>query len=86
MTSDQTGTTPVDDRLAAWAAQVCHDLKNPLTGITMSLELAREEAAELDAPAGAGLVSLIDRASRGAARLEAMLDDLAAQARGESDR
>ncbi len=84
MTSDADGRTTDQDRLAEWSARVSHDLKNPLTGITMSLELAREEAALVDAPAGPDIVALIDRASRGAARLQAMLDDLAAEARGDT--
>ena len=52
----------------------------------MSLELAREEAAALEDSAGDGIVALIDRASRGVVRLEAVLDELVAEARGEADR
>ena len=71
-----------DERLAAFAGQVSHDLKNPLTAVTMSLEMAREEAAEVE---GADLlVSLLDRSARGAVRMQTMIDDLLAYARGGS--
>ena len=69
-----------DERLASFAGQVSHDLKNPLTAVTMSLEMAREEAGEVE---GAELlVSLLDRAVRGADRMQHMIDDLTAYARG----
>jgi signal transduction histidine kinase len=71
-----------DERLAAFAGQLSHDLKNPLTGVTMSLEMARDEAADLDD--ADLLVSLIDRAGRGAERMQRMIDDLLAFARGGS--
>lgn len=67
--------------LATWAAKVAHDLKNPLTGITMSLEMAREDVAELDPEVGTGILALLDRAMRSADRLETMLEELTAEAR-----
>lgn len=69
-----------NERLAQFAGRVSHDLKNPLTAVTMSLEMALEEADEVgDAET---LVSLLDRASRGADRMQLMIDDLLAFARG----
>lgn len=67
---------PSGESRADWVARVSHDLKNPLTGITMALEMARAEAAGLDQAAGARIVALLERATRGAARLETVLDDL----------
>ena len=49
--------------------------RTPLTALALSLELMREEVedlGELDSALG----QLLDRASRGAARMEAMIDDL----------
>ena len=37
------------NELAAFAGQVSHDLKNPLAGVAMSIELAREEAGAVEA-------------------------------------
>ena len=71
-----------DERLAAFAGQVSHDLKNPLTAVTMSLEMALEEADE--AEDADMLVSLLDRAARGADRMQSMINDLLAFARGGS--
>ncbi len=67
------------DELAAFAGQVSHDLKNPLAGVAMSIELAREEAGafEADSPI---LISLLDRAGRGANRMLGMIDALHAYA------
>ena len=71
-----------DERLATFAGQISHDLKNPLTAVAMSLEMGLEEAAEAeDADL---LVSLLDRAARGAGRMQRMIDDLFAFARGGS--
>ena len=67
------------DELAAFAGQVSHDLKNPLAGVAMSVELAREEAGGLDVDSPI-LLSLLDRAGRGAERMRAMIDSLHAYA------
>jgi signal transduction histidine kinase len=68
-------TTPesADD----FVRRVSHDLKNPLSAIRMSLELAREELGE---GADQVVLDLIGRAERNAVRLEEMLDDLRADA------
>lgn len=64
---------PADDRLAAFAGQVSHDLKNPLSAIRMCLELAREEIPVDDE---SELLALIRRAERGVTRMDVMINDL----------
>ncbi len=59
-----------------FARRVSHDLKNPLSSIRMSLELAREELGQ---GADEIVLDLIGRAERNAVRLEEMLDALRAQ-------
>jgi len=67
-----------NERLGAFAGQISHDLKNPLSAISMSLEMARDEVTD-DDPV---IASLLERASRGADRMNAMIGDLLAFARG----
>ena len=62
-----------NERLAAFVGQVSHDLNNPLNAITMALELASDEAQALPTPAQDPFVGLLDRASRGAGRMHAMV-------------
>ncbi len=69
-----------NERLGAFAGQVSHDLKNPLAAIRMSVELARDEV-----PEDAALVGLLDRAERGARRMDAMISELLSFARGGGD-
>jgi signal transduction histidine kinase len=69
-----------NERLGAFAGQVSHDLKNPLAAIRMSVELARGEAE-----GDAALSRLLERAERGALRMDAMIDELLAFARGGGD-
>jgi len=64
-----------NERLAAFAGQVSHDLKNPLTALELSLGLMEEEVEDLGALDGA-LGQLLTRASRGATRMEAMINEL----------
>ena len=66
-----------NERLGAFAGQVSHDLKNPLSAIRMSVELARDEATE-----GSDLARLLDRAERGAERMNTMIGELLEFARG----
>jgi signal transduction histidine kinase len=66
-----------NERLGAFAGQVSHDLKNPLSAIRMSVELAREAAAE-----GSDLALLLERAERGAQRMNTMIGELLEFARG----
>ena len=70
-------TTEGDGELAAYADRISHDLKNPLSAIRMSLELAREELGDADPL----VLELFGRAERNAARIEKLLDDLTASAR-----
>jgi len=66
-----------NERLGAFAGQVSHDLKNPLSAIRMSVELAREEVDD-----GSDLARLLDRAERGAQRMNTMIGELLEFARG----
>lgn len=65
------------DELTAYAGQVSHDLKNPLSATRMSLELAREELGSEGDPEVLGLLA---RAERGAERMEGMINDRLASA------
>jgi signal transduction histidine kinase len=69
--------------LAAFAGQVAHDLRNPLSAVTMSLSLIAEETEE-----AGGDTFLIDRATSGAQRMQVLIDDLLSFARlgGELNR
>ena len=68
-----------NDRLAAFAGQVTHDLKTPLTTMSLSLELIRDE---LEDGAEAGdLVPLINRALGGSRRMTTMIEDVLSFAR-----
>jgi signal transduction histidine kinase len=69
-----------NERLGAFAGQVSHDLKNPLAAIRMSVELAREEVDDDD-----DLARLLERAERGAHRMDAMISELLTFARGGAD-
>jgi len=62
--------------LAAFAGQVAHDLRNPLSAVTMSLSLIEEEVQDSGSD-----TFLIDRASSGAQRMQALIDDLLSFAR-----
>jgi signal transduction histidine kinase len=68
-----------DDRLAAFAGQVTHDLKTPLTTMSLSLELIRDELEE--GASAQDLVPLISRALNGSARMATMIEDVLAFAR-----
>ncbi|HEY1134209.1 MAG TPA: ATP-binding protein [Nocardioides sp.] len=71
-----------NEHLAAFAGQVSHDLLNPLTSVALSLNLLQEELAERpveEQPLGG--VATVERALRGTARMEALIDDLLAFAR-----
>lgn len=81
VTTDAGGAPPPDEPLAVFAGQVSHDLKNPLAAITMSLEMARDEVEDLDLEDDT-LGGLLERAARGAERMQTMIDDLLAYARG----
>ena len=63
-----------NERLASFAGQVSHDLKTPLTSLSLSLSLIREQLG--DADAGAESAGLLDRAVNGAARMADLIDDV----------
>jgi signal transduction histidine kinase len=71
--------TTSDERLAAFAGQVTHDLKTPLTTMSLSLELIRDELE--DGTPAEDLLPLITRALRGAARMSSMIEDVLVFAR-----
>jgi signal transduction histidine kinase len=71
-----------DERLAAFAGQVSHDLKNPLAAISMSLELIQDELAEANTEGLEVVVDLAGRAYNGAVRMTGMIEDLLEFARG----
>ena len=64
-----------NERLAAFAGQVSHDLKNPLTALGMSLGLIEEELEDSGA-LDDELALLLERAANGATRMEAMIGEL----------
>jgi len=61
-----------NEQLAAFAGQVSHDLRNPLTAVTMSLNMMGDEIADDDAD----LTFLLQRAIGGAGRMQSLIDDL----------
>lgn len=66
-----------NQQLAAFAGQVSHDLRNPLTAVAMSLSMIEEEVD----PESDDLQFLVRRARGGATRMQSMIDDLLAFAR-----
>ncbi|HEY1135400.1 MAG TPA: GAF domain-containing sensor histidine kinase [Nocardioides sp.] len=67
-----------NEHLAAFAGQVSHDLRNPLSTVAMSLYLLQEEME--DEAASLGVVT-VERALRGTRRMQALIEDLLAFAR-----
>ena len=65
-----------NEQLAAFAGQVSHDLRNPLTAVTMSLQMIADGLDADDARA-----FLVQRALGGAGRMQSLIDDLLAYAR-----
>ncbi|MFC6342750.1 ATP-binding protein [Nocardioides hankookensis] len=65
-----------NEQLAAFAGQVSHDLRNPLTAVTLSLKMMDEEVDE-----DADLAFLVHRAIGGADRMQSLINDLLAFAR-----
>lgn len=74
-----------NERLGAFAGQVSHDLMNPLSSITMSLEMAQDAARGLPRDHRQPLGQLLDRAGRGAGRMDSMVRGLLEFARGGAD-
>lgn len=65
-----------NEQLAAFAGQVSHDLRNPLTAVTMALRLIEEEA-----DGDEDVNFLVKRAVGGAERMQTLIDELLAYAR-----
>ncbi len=59
------------EAVAQASGQIVHDLNNPLAGVAMCLEIARDQV-----PDGELLASLLDRASGSADRMKRMVVDL----------
>jgi signal transduction histidine kinase len=59
-----------NDRLAHFAGQVSHDLKNPLTSVSLSLESLELDVTEADQ------VDTVARARRGVERMNGLIDHL----------
>jgi signal transduction histidine kinase len=67
------------DRLASFAGRVSHDLKTPLTTLSLSLSLIREQLAEGEP--GPETIPLLDRAMNGSLRMAELIDDVLDYAR-----
>jgi signal transduction histidine kinase len=65
-----------NEQLAAFAGQVSHDLRNPLTAVSMSLDMLQEGFAADDARS-----FLVQRALGATGRMQSLIDDLLAYAR-----
>ena len=63
-----------NERLASFAGQVSHDLKTPLTTISLSLQLLQEQLE--DGSIGPDSVGLVGRAVNGSARMADLIDDV----------
>lgn len=63
-----------NERLSSFAGRVSHDLKSPLTSVSMSLEMLRERLADDDQAADA--IWLLERAINGSRRMAALIDEV----------
>ncbi|MDO9455833.1 GAF domain-containing sensor histidine kinase [Nocardioides sp.] len=63
-----------NERLTSFAGRVSHDLKTPLAGVSMSLELLRDELADRDGVEDASW--LLDRAISSSERMAALIDEV----------
>ena len=68
-----------NERLASFAGQVSHDLKTPLTTLSLSLSLIREQLE--DGQVAVESASLLDRAVNVSARMADLIDDVLDYAR-----
>ncbi|MBA2952229.1 GAF domain-containing sensor histidine kinase [Nocardioides sp. CGMCC 1.13656] len=64
-----------NEQLAAFAGQVSHDLRNPLTAVTLSLTMLGDDI-DPDDPEDADKSFLVHRAIGGARRMQTLIDDL----------
>jgi signal transduction histidine kinase len=71
-----------NEQLAAFAGQVSHDLRNPLTAVAMSLAMVAEQLEDpARDPDREDLDFLVRRARSGTDRMQELIDDLLAYAR-----
>jgi signal transduction histidine kinase len=63
-----------NERLASFAGQVSHDLKTPLTTISLSLSLVRDQLEHGELPRES--IGLLDRAINGSTRMADLIDDV----------
>ncbi len=68
-----------NERLPSFAGQVSHDLKTPLTTLSLTLSLIREQLRE--GSIGPDSIQLLDRAVNGSARMADLIDDVLDYAR-----
>ena len=68
-----------NERLASFAGQVSHDLKTPLTTLSLTLSLIREQLE--DGQVGAESTALLDRAIHVSERMADLIDDVLDYAR-----
>ena len=68
-----------NERLASFAGQVSHDLKTPLTTLSLSLGLIRGQLEDGDM--GTDAVGLLDRAVKSSSRMADLIDDVLDYAR-----
>jgi signal transduction histidine kinase len=68
-----------NERLASFAGQVSHDLKTPLTTLSLSLQVLREQFD--DGEVGPDSPKLLDRAINGSVRMADLIDDVLDYAR-----
>lgn len=69
-----------NEHLAAFAGQVSHDLRNPLTTIAASLHLLQEEFSDRPDPSNGDLMT-VERALRGTRRMQGLIENLLSFAR-----
>jgi len=62
-----------NDQLAVFAGQAAHDLRNPLTSVSMSLQLLQEQRSVLE---DADARWMVGRALTGAERMQALIEEL----------
>jgi signal transduction histidine kinase len=75
-----------NQQLAAFAGQVSHDLRNPLTAVGMALNLLREELDDLDGTQPGGQATwLASRALSATNRMKELVDELLDYARVGGD-
>lgn len=63
-----------NERLSSFAGRVSHDLKSPLTSVSLSLEMLRERLADDEQATDA--IWLLERAINGSRRMAALIDEV----------